>query len=248
MHQRLIERYHDELQRFRFAAFASATGYIPMPDVWNIQPNDVAQQVLDLPDSAGPFPQFWSHVIFFCRALAAYRIDPGVAAAQSESETRRQAEEWLSRSREREPTDRLDEKADREFKTWIAELRSACAARKLRIPVAPLIAASAVATVREFAGDPDSARLLSEDEYEILRPVFREQSAWGLQFSQMLGHSPSAQNALSVTSSAVCLLNLASDAGLGWMFGDVGYCTFFIESSDLARRDFDKAWGTIEGG
>lgn len=63
----------------------------------------------------------------------------------------------------------------------------------------------------------------------------------------MLGHAPSAQDALPAGDPALCLLNLASDMGLGWSFGDVGNCTFWISPRHLAGREFDKVWATIEG-
>lgn len=78
-------------------------------------------------------------------------------------------------------------------------------------------------------------------------PFFRGDSAWGIQYSQMLGHAPSSQQARMTDDPTVCLLNLASDAGLGWMFGDVGEATYWIEPDALARRDFAAVEASLEG-
>jgi uncharacterized protein YwqG len=63
----------------------------------------------------------------------------------------------------------------------------------------------------------------------------------------MLGHAPSSQHAMPVESDAVCLLQLVSDPGVGFEFGDVGEATFWIKSDDLAAMCFDNTWATLEG-
>ncbi len=80
-----------------------------------------------------------------------------------------------------------------------------------------------------------------------MRFRFDVQTPLGMQYSQMLGHAPSAQEPRDPDDPTICLLNLASEYGAGWVFGDVGNCSFWIEPADLARKDFDKVWGTIEG-
>jgi uncharacterized protein YwqG len=67
------------------------------------------------------------------------------------------------------------------------------------------------------------------------------------QFSQMLGHAAASQEAKPADDPEICLLNIASDRGLGWSFGDAGECSFWIRSNDLAALDFSRVRGTIEG-
>ncbi|MBX9885076.1 MAG: DUF1963 domain-containing protein, partial [Novosphingobium sp.] len=78
--------------------------------------------------------------------------------------------------------------------------------------------------------------------------TFQGNGNYGLEFSQMLGYAPSSQQARMTDDPAICLLSLASDEGLGWMFGDVGEATFWISPGDLRDRYFGRVEALVEGG
>jgi uncharacterized protein YwqG len=63
----------------------------------------------------------------------------------------------------------------------------------------------------------------------------------------MLGHAPSSQKAMPLSANALCLLQLATDLGVGMSFGDMGEAAFWITQEDLAARRFDKTWLKMQG-
>ncbi|HEX8555376.1 MAG TPA: DUF1963 domain-containing protein, partial [Sphingomonas sp.] len=138
-----------------------------------------------------------------------------------------------------------DEKT--EFRACLEALRKPRYKQPLGYRAENLIFASVTATVRAWAGDPGRASRIPSHIYEALRFEFNGFESYGLKSSQMLGHAPSAQEPLSLDDPTICLLNLASEQAMGWMFGDVGNASFWITPADLARRDFTKVWATIEG-
>jgi hypothetical protein len=158
------------------------------------------------------------------------------------------AEDWLERSQQAGLDVPVPVEQRSAFRDWLTSRGHVHYNIPLPSGVASLVFDSMVATVRSWAGDPARAILLPPSVYSRLQFRFGTSTPWGPQFSQMLGHAPSAQEPLFPGDPTVCLLNLASDHGLGWMFGDVGNCTFWIKPDDLARRDFSRVWGTIEGG
>ncbi|HEY0038097.1 MAG TPA: hypothetical protein VGB66_15470 [Longimicrobium sp.] len=91
-----------------------------------------------------------------------------------------------------------------------------------------------ITTVQTWAGDPSRAARLPPAVYAALRHVFNGFTGSGVEFSQMLGHAPASQKPRPPEDPTVCLLHLT------------GRYTFWIEPQDLARRDFSKAWGTVE--
>ena len=66
-------------------------------------------------------------------------------------------------------------------------------------------------------------------------------------YSQMLGYPNTSQGSFPPIIDAICLLNIASGNEAGFYFGDSGFCTFWISEADLARRDFSRVYGQIEG-
>jgi len=70
--------------------------------------------------------------------------------------------------------------------------------------------------------------------------------AWG-HYSQMLGHPNTSQGSFPPIPDAICLLNIATDNEASFYFGDFGFCSFWVSEADLARRDFSRVYGKIEG-
>jgi Domain of unknown function (DUF1963) len=236
------KRYKEQLERHKAAAFAKATG-----EQWDIATSDYYDQIWTagraIFDHAehGPeaYPQHWIAIHYAVRALlprpAWFGSDP-------------LAEEWLQRSNEAgldEPMSEADRSA---FRAWLTKMERPYDECPLSKTGRELVVRSLVATIRAWAGDPERAARLGPHVYAAMRFHFGGASVWGWQYAQMLGHAPSAQTPQPVDNTTICLLNLATDPALGWMFGDVGNCTFWIEPEDLARRDFSKVLGVIEGG
>lgn len=82
----------------------------------------------------------------------------------------------------------------------------------------------------------------------VANDVFQKDSssneAFG-DYSQMLGHPNTSQGAYAPMHNPICLLNVASDAATDFCFGDAGFCTFWINETDLARRDFSGVHGQL---
>ncbi len=243
--EEIVEEYDEVLERKRDAEYYRATQEPRPEQEWDGHSTAVALQLYGDDAASDAFPQLWSHVDFFCRALTV-QIAAGRKGFDDPAATTSAAQDWIARAGGK-PADDPVAGADRaDFRAWIASLP-----RHPSFPfngiVSDAITEASAAVVRAFAGDPERASLISRSSYDIMAPLFCGGSVFGVQFSQMLGHAPSAQEALSVNDPTVCLLSLSTDGGLGWMFGDVGECTFWISPQDLARRDFSRVWGTIEG-
>lgn len=64
---------------------------------------------------------------------------------------------------------------------------------------------------------------------------------------QMLSHFPSSQNPFDVHSANIHLLYLYSDYALNFCFWDCGEATFIIAPEDLADKNMERAWASIQG-
>lgn len=241
--------YSEKLDRHRAKAYAKATG--EQPRVFQLDPNSdsAAGRAIFAHAAEGPeaYPQHWIAIHYAARALLhrpanVLGTDPAVQSLLVSH-----AEDWLRRSDEAGLDELVSEEVRREFRTWLASLRRTAQATPLYFSPANLVFQSMIATIRAWAGDPVRSARIPEWVYAAMRFRFDAHTLWGMQYSQMLGHAPSAQEPLAPDDPTICLLNLASEYGAGWMFGDVGNCSFWIEPADLARKDFDKVWGTIEG-
>jgi uncharacterized protein YwqG len=110
-------------------------------------------------------------------------------------------------------------------------------------------------TVRDWAGDRRLAAMIPHEVHEAVAQRFHANSvsrgadkdSYRLEYSQMLGHAPSSQDAAPADAPDLCLLNLASDRGLGWSFWDAGEITFWISPEDLAARDFSRVRLSVNG-
>lgn len=240
------ERYEELLEARRAAAFRAATGATEPPAGWYLSNADVTLALFGDEADERRFPERWLHADLFARAARAYLTrQTDVVAGQPA--VLADADGWIARAAAADARAAMPEVDRRAFRAWVGTIRHPLATGPLGHPVASFVAAASLGTVRRFAGDPADARLLSDDTYATLRPYFEEGGSWGPRWAQMLGHAPSAQDAREPDDPTLCLLNLQSDQGLGWMFGDVGEATFWIAPDALAARDLTRAWATIEG-
>ena len=235
------DAYQDQLDVRRADAFYAASGYA-RPAAKSDEPyyrkTRLAMRILQEDSGSQAWPDRWVHVGFFCRALRAGLERPAA---------RKNIEDADVRIAAAGPAAPVPAAKRDDFRRWATSMQRGDADVPLDFAVADWMLEAATAAIRSFAHDPEKARLISPTIYDVMAPHFQGDSAWGIQYSQMLGHAPSSQQARMTDDPTLCLLNLASDAGLGWMFGDVGEATFWIEPDALSRRDFGAAWATLEG-
>ena len=232
-------RYKEELARLRADAFAEATGERPARDPQGHVPEVGSGRAIFFHAEEGPeaYPQCWitvRHCVLALRGRPALVLgsDPDVARLADDA-----AEEWLRRAHQAGLDEVVPEEERGAFRAWLTGLGHSNAETPLGFGAAHMVFASTYATVRSWAGDPSRAARLPPAVYEIVRYAFSGFSASGyVAFWQMLGHAPSPQRPPPPDDPAVCLL---ADPG--------GYCTFWIAPQDLARRDFSKVWGRVEG-
>jgi uncharacterized protein YwqG len=148
------------------------------------------------------------------------------------------------------------------FAAWLKQLSDELPrTSRLRQELRSIFSAALLDTIAYGAGVPEIAARIPPYFYNVLEnrhlPFTQSKHGayvackpWkiGARHHQMLGHVPSSQDAMSVDSDTVCLLQLNTDPAIDFMFGDMGEATFWIEPGDLANRRFDKAWATMQGG
>jgi Domain of unknown function (DUF1963) len=244
------DAYDARLKARRVAAFEAATGVLPpQRDPTPLNYDTRAGEAILGFAASGPdsFPQHWAYVHSLARAIL-HRPTSFTYGNEAEGERlATEAERWLARSRE-VPLDRPVAEDDRQaLRAWLVTLKSTHDPSEMGYRAAQLAFLAAVATIRAWAGDPTLAALVPAHVYAACEAYFSNYTTSGVYFSQMLGHAPSAQQALPADDPTICLLNLESDSAVGWSFGDDGQCAFWIAPRDLARRDFSKVEGTIVG-
>ncbi|MBJ7441711.1 MAG: DUF1963 domain-containing protein [Sphingopyxis sp.] len=246
----LWDAYDAALQKKRADAFYTSTGYAPAvgADASYLRNTQTALRILREDSGARAYPDRWIYISLFCRALSAALERPSARTGIQDAEARiAAAEKWIGIADAADPAAAVPA-IDREaFRRWAVSLQRGEANVTLDYDVAEWIIESAKGAIRSFAHNRDRARLISSTIYDAMASFFQGDSVWGIQYSQMLGHAPSSQQARETDDPTLCLLNLASDAGLGWMFGDVGEASFWIAPEALAQRDFGQAWATLEG-
>lgn len=245
------DAYQDQLDVKRADAFYAATGFArPRPKTGEpyFRNTKLAMRILQEDSGSQVWPDRWVHVGFFCRALRVGLARPTARKNIKDADARiAAATKWIAIADAADPAAPVPAAERDDFRRWATSMQRGDAQVPLDYAVADWMLEAAKAAVRSFAHDRQKARLISPTIYDVLAPHFQGDSAWGIQYSQLLGHAPSSQQARETDDPTVCLLNLASDAGLGWMFGDVGEASFWISPEALADKDFSKAWATLEG-
>lgn len=236
--------YQQRLALKRVRAFTAATG---IEIDYGFDPSTRDREIGAAIFADPSWPRHWIYIDFAARAALRRPIDYSVHEVASEQEIAGAAWNWLERSRGRAPDEEVGDDERRKFRGWVAGLCHPNSPWSFGPSAARLVIVSSRAAIRSWGSDPLRAANIPATVYGPLSAFFAGCSVWGDGFSQMLGHAQSAQEARPVTDPAVCLISLASGSATGWMFGDVGEATFWIAPEDLARRDFARAWATVEG-
>ncbi len=226
-------RYKEQLNRLKADAYTQATGERSDRGANESTRHwDVGSSIFFHAES-GPeaYPQYWVTVAY-CAQTLLYRPTLGFGR-HPEEQVASAAEDWLRRANDAGLDTAVPEEARRDFRAWLSSLASGNE-KSLGIGPGELVWVSMITTVRTWAGDPSRAARLPPAVYGALRHIFNGFTGSDVEFSQMLGHAPASQKPRPPDDPTVCLLHLT------------GRCTFWIAPQDLARRDFSKAWGTIE--
>jgi hypothetical protein len=230
--------YDARLDARRAAALAAATGARPpRAPRHGREAAEGGGAIFDFAP-AGPqsFPQHWACVHHLAREILDRPRSPSISGKEH-GERVAEAERWLGRSREG-ALDRPVAEDDRQaLRTWLAGLDDR----------AQFVYWSAVRTIWSWASDPALAARIPDHVYAACAPVFYGYDEENLRFAQMLGHSPAPHVARPVGDPTICLLSLDTDGALGWYIGEGGQCDYWITPRDLARRDFSKVEGVLDG-
>jgi len=227
--------YKVQLEQLRVDAFTEVTGEQPARPPHELAPNPRAGMAIFVHAEDGPeaYPQYWT-TVRHCALALLYR--PSRVLGADPAQLASAAEEWLRRAKQAGLDEPVPEAERGAFRAWLAGLRASHDGAPISYDAADLVFASMYATIGDWAGDPTRAARVPPAVYETLRYVFDAFSGSRVSFWQMLGHAPSPQRPSPPDDPAVCLL---ADPG--------GFTTFWIAPHDLARRDFSKAWGKMEG-
>ncbi|HEX6038553.1 DUF1963 domain-containing protein [Longimicrobium sp.] len=232
------EAYAEQLDARRAAALMAAAG---LPRTSQSVPGagrDAGRTIFHFAASgAQSFPQYWAYIhhlaLRFLDIPRSYSLGektPGERVAK--------AEYWLARSREVPLEQPVAEEDRQALRAWLAGLDDH--------PV--LVSYAAADTLRSFAGDPILAALVPDHVYAAYASYYSGYDEFNPHFSQMLGHAPACHQARDVDDPIICLLNIDADRGLAWDVASLnGKATFWITPDALARRDFSKVVGRLDG-
>lgn len=236
--------YIDSWEARRIAAFCAATGETPddAAEAGYDSSRILANALWGTDDAVDAFPQRWQDVTLFARQILGRR-----STGRTLPPTAREgAQTWLAAALGQPGNGQVPSAERAAFRAWVSAWQTPPASTSLHY-----VAEDFVVKASLYGLQLDTAAGLTpaETTAALLRPQFRPFNGEAqVHFAQMLGHAASSQTPRPVDDPAICLLQLSSYAPNGWMFGDMGECTFWILPEDLARRDFSKVWATIEGG
>lgn len=261
--QAVWDRYEAILPLARAYAFEEATGQ----QIWEEQGAAFGWQQARRIFEDETFPRHWIFIHFLARAaLRRHRysgifVHPPPSAeelakrAEAEARLDDEAQAWLARSCAVSLDAVPDANVRREFRAWVSDAGRRPDEASPGYYALDWLRTAAAWAIRTWASDADLAAGIAPSVYDGAKDLFaitsvqhgQDRDWYRFQSSQMLGHAPASQEAPAADGSEICLLNLASDGGLGWSFGDAGECSFWIAPDDLARRDFSRVRGMIEG-
>lgn len=252
--QPVWDRYGELEPKRRARAFEEATGIaVVEDDSCELQPRQGERIFAD-----ETFPQHWIFIHFIARvALRRGRPVPPPDGPKAELEARidAQARAWFDRSCGVAPEMPVGEADRRAFREWVGNIELAPGRPAPGHRAASWAFTAAIPVIREWAGKPGRAALIPPLVYDAMDDYFHaihlqqgsDRDWYTFQFAQMLGLPPASQQPVAVDDPDICLLNLASDKGLGWSFGDSGEATFWISPEELAALDFSRVRGVIQG-
>lgn len=243
------QSYAEHHTMLRIAAYAKATGQAPVSGERPIFHERKVARIIFEHSTDGPlaYPQYWIQVEYAMRAFICDFREGSTHPVLDEAQLPT-AREWLERSRLAGSESKVGSADRAAFRAYLMMLEKPSTDRApATIPYGDFVFTSLLCQIRSWAGDPAKAALIAPDIYQEMQFHYVGSPVWGLQYSQMLGHAPSAQDPLHPDDPTLCLLNLASDAGLGWMFGDVGNAAFHISPAELAGQDFSKVKAEVAG-
>lgn len=248
---RLREAYEDALVKRRADAFRAACKYRLAEDQdRSLQYKKDREQAQRIVERAEPhaWPGHWATIDYFCRAIRrAWEFSTREDRSEADIDFLAAATDWIEQANAAGPATMVAEPERTAFRTWALAGPGGSNQKHYKYKFEDGVLEAAIATIRCFAYDRVLAQQIPSVVYEQLAYRFQGNSVWGIQFSQMLGYAPSSQQAQMTDDPDVCLLSLASEAALGWMFGDVGEATFSISPEHLARCAFDAVQAGVEG-
>lgn len=162
----------------------------------------------------------------------------------------KEAASWVEIARTHAPDEPVSRKDKEAFTAWLAHVAESMTFAHdwnerfaYQLPAARGVDSAARQLI---ATSPRARDLLPPYFFEVSR-YWAERSPYGLH--QMLGHASNEQSqADRLGKDHALLLQLASDGGMNWMWGDCNTLQFWIRLQDLAARRFDKVVVTFAGG
>jgi hypothetical protein len=228
------------------------------------------------PDPLPPatYPQFWRMIgaavgeIRFSTAPARRgrwdRPSEGeLARDRAHAQAHEEAKAWAAEARMRAPLDQPSKEDRLRFRDWIADLDS-----RTYLPPGDFSPKSYSETILLVSGtgiketmdealddlialDPAKLRAAMPEAESLIEwrhaVIIDEMGDKKVVEHQMLGWGAEVQDVVSRRKDDVLLLQLDSDYGIRWMWGDLGVIQFWITPDDLANHRFDRVVTTFAG-
>lgn len=217
-----------------------------------------------------PYPQFWRMIEAAAgeiRFQAKFKLDarwdpPSGTARPAYVAALGEATAWAEEARAHDPWEQPSPEDRRRFRAWITDLDDRYYSPEEYSPetqkdVVLLVSGTGLAETMSEALDEltalDPARLraaMAEAERLVAwrhAAVIDELGTMTVVAHQMLGWGTEVQDVVQRRQDDVLLLQLASDHGIRWIWGDCGVIQFWISPDDLANRRFDRVVTTFAG-